>query len=319
MTPDPQELPTPAFKRALVIVNAGSGKGCAPGFPQELERLFAGAGIAAEIVLAHGGDALLQAARRGASEGFDLVVAGGGDGTQSAVASCLAHTQVVQGVLALGTLNHFAKDLHIPLKLEDAVRTLAEGVVTEVDVGEVNGRIFVNNSSLGIYPEIVRERELQRQRLGKSKWRALASATLHALRRNHGLAVRVESEDESQLRRTPFVFVGNNAYVMEGFAIGGRESLRDGVLALYMGRHGGAWALLRLAWRALTHSLAQADDFLVVTGPAFVITTRHRRLRVATDGEITLMDTPLTYRVRPRALRVVVPASVPVPSPDSAA
>src|SRR5205085_3689399 len=114
---------------------------------------------------------------------------GGGDGTQSAIASRLAGTQLVHGVLPLGTLNHFAKDLGIPLQLDEAVRTLAEGRVLEVDVGEVNGRVFINNSSLGLYPEIVRERELQQMRLGKSKWRALASASLHATEGRPAMAV----------------------------------------------------------------------------------------------------------------------------------
>ncbi|GAB3770097.1 diacylglycerol kinase family protein [Ramlibacter monticola] len=296
-----------ARTRALVLLNARSGTGCGPERGEEIAGLFARSGMEAEVVLARADEDFRSAMDRARAAGTRLVVAGGGDGTQAAVASHLAGTEGVQGVLPLGTLNHFAKDLGIPLELEDAVRTIAGGRELAVDVGEVNGRIFINNSSLGLYPEIVRERERQRMRLGKGKWRALASASLHATQRPHRIAVRIESEDGAQARRTPFVFVGNNRYTMEGFGIGERESLQGGELVLYMGRRSGRLALVQLALRALLKRLDQAGDFEVVTGAGFVISTSDPRMRVATDGEITMMDTPLHYRIRPGALRVMVP------------
>jgi diacylglycerol kinase family enzyme len=297
----------PATPRALVILNARSGTGCTRERADELRDLFATEGLQSEVVLAQGAEEMFEAVDSAEDDGFGLVVAGGGDGTQSAVASRVAGTALVQGVLPLGTLNHFAKDLGVPLKIEDAIRTLATGRVRQVDVGEVNGRTFINNSSLGLYPEIVRERELQRMHLGKSKWRALVSAALHATQRRVGMAVRVESPDDEQLRRTPFVFIGNNRYVMEGLSIGAREALDRGELALYMGKRRGRLALLQLALRALTKTLEQAEDFEMLTGPAFVVDTTGDRVRVATDGEVCMMDSPLHYRIRPRALRVMVP------------
>jgi len=301
-------MPQDDFRRqALVVLNARSGTGSGAERADELRRLFQDQGMQAEVVLAEGGDALFAAIDRARTQGTRFVVAGGGDGTQSAVASRLVDTDLVQGVLPLGTLNHFAKDLGMPLKLEDAVRALAEGEVRQVDVGEVNGRIFINNSSIGLYPEIVRERELQQLRLGKSKWRALASASLHATEGNPGIAVHIAAEDEEHLRRTPFVFIGNNRYVMEGFDIGARETLDAGELALYLGRRRGRLGLVLLALRALLRRLEQSEDFEVLAGEAFDITTHGKRIRVATDGEVTMMDTPLHYRIRPRALRVLAP------------
>jgi diacylglycerol kinase family enzyme len=294
--------------RALVVLNAKSGTGCSPERVEALRGQFADAGVQAELVLAHGGEQMFEAVDRARDTGMDLVVAGGGDGTQSAVASRLVGTPLVQGVLPMGTLNHFAKDLGIPLKIEDAVRALANGRVREVDVGEVNGRVFINNSSIGLYPEIVRERELQQFHLGKSKWRALASATLHATEGRPGMAVKVDAEGEEQVRRTAFVFIGNNRYVMEGLAIGERSTLDAGELALYLGRRRGRWALVELALRALLKRLRQDEDFEMVTGSGFVIDTTRDRIRVATDGEVTMMDTPLRYRIRPRALKVMVPS-----------
>ena len=295
----------------MVVLNARSGTGSGPEQLALLRELFALEGVAAEFVLAHGGEEMFAAIDRACARGIQLVVAAGGDGTQSAVASRLVGKPMVQGVLPLGTLNHFAKDLGVPLKLADAVRTLAKGRVLEVDVGEVNGRIFINNSSLGLYPEIVRERELQQLRLGKSKWRALASATLHATEGRPGMAVRVAADGEQQVRRTPFVFIGNNRYTMEGLAIGARESLQGGELSLYLGRRRGRLALMQMALRALTRRLRQDEDFELLTGDTFVITTTDPRIRVATDGEVCMMDTPLHYRIRPRALRVLVPPATP--------
>lgn len=294
--------------RAVAILNARSGTGCDPDHAAGIRSMFDAAGLPAEVVLAQGAEEMFAAVDRAREAGVGLVAAGGGDGTQSAIASRLAGTGTVQGVLPLGTLNHFAKDLGIPLKLQDAIRTLVDGRVLEVDVGEVNGRVFINNCSLGLYPEIVRERELQRHRLGKGKWRAFASATLHATRGRPALAVRVDSEEQQQVRSTPFLFVGNNRYTMEGFHIGVRESLQGGELALYMGRRRGRLGLLTLAMRALARRLEQAEDFETVTGTRFVISTHQERIRVGADGEVVMMDTPLHYRIRPLALRVMVPA-----------
>lgn len=300
-----------APNRALVLLNPRSGAGSGSDAREQIASLFAAAGFAAEVVLADAPGDFRAALERARAAGTRLVVAGGGDGTQAAVAAEVAGTDCVQGVLPLGTLNHFAKDLSIPLKLEDAVRTIAAGRVLQVDVGEVNGRVFINNSSLGLYPEIVRERELQRMRLGKGKWRALASATLHAMRRSNGIAVRIDSGSQEQVHRTPFVFIGNNRYTMEGLDIGARASLQGGELALYFARRRGRLVLLRLALRALVKRLDQAQDFEMLAGRAFVIATREARIRVATDGEIAMLDTPLRYRIRPGALRVMVPAAAP--------
>jgi diacylglycerol kinase family enzyme len=219
----------------------------------------------------------------------------------------MAGSGVAFGVLPLGTLNHFAKDLGIPLALDQAVRLLAGGRRAQVDVGEVNGRIFLNNSSLGLYPDMVHDREKQQRRLGRGKWLAALWASLAALRRYPFLSVRVDAGGERLARRTPFVFIGNNEYTMQGLAIGERARLDAGKLSLYVAQRPGRLGLLRFALRALTGRLASARDFDVLLSETIDIETRHRQLRVATDGEVNLMTTPLRYRVRPAALTVIVP------------
>jgi diacylglycerol kinase family enzyme len=291
-----------------VIVNSSAGTGCPPEWREQLEGQFTQAGVDAHVVVVeHGGD-ILACARQAVEDGAHTVVAGGGDGTVSAVASVLADTGVKLGVLPMGTLNHFAKDLKLPLDQQAAVAVIAAGNSLDVDVGEVNGRTFINNSSLGLYPDIVRDREQRQRRLGHSKWRALFEASVAAARRYPVLKVLLEVEGKALVRRTPFVFIGNNEYTMEGFEIGARAALNRGTLSLYVTQRMGRFGLLHLAVMALLRRLDQARDFDVLKVREFVVRTGHRRLRVATDGEVTVMETPLQYRVRPGALRVIVPA-----------
>jgi diacylglycerol kinase family enzyme len=251
---------------------------------------------------------MIAAARKAIGDGVQAVVAGGGDGTINAVASVLADSGVAFGVLPLGTLNHFAKDLGIPLAPDQAVRNVVEGKRIRVDVGEVNGRVFLNNSSLGLYPDIVRDREKQQHRLGRGKWPAAAWATVAALRRYPFLNVRLTVDGVQHARRTPFVFIGNNEYIMQGLSVGARARLDCGVLSLYVAQRPGRLGLLRFAWRALCGRLAQERDFDVMLSDKIDIETHHRHLRVATDGEVSVMATPLRYRIRPAALTVIVPS-----------
>jgi diacylglycerol kinase family enzyme len=173
-------------------------------------------------------------------------------------------------------------------------------------VGEANGRIFLNNSSLGLYPIIVRERE-KKQRLGSGKWPAFAWAAITAFRRYPFLHVRLDAGGEKFNLKTPFVFVGNNEYIMERLHIGGRARLDQGVLSVYVTNRTGRWGLVRLALRALLGRLREEKDFLALLTKEVKIETRHKRLRTAFDGEVELMHAPLQYQSRPGALRVMAP------------
>ena len=291
-----------------IIINAAAGAGRAGDGMSALEEHFRAAGVDARMVPFRPGDDLKAIAAEAAASKPAAVVAAGGDGTINAVASALVGTDVPLGVLPMGTLNHFAKDLGIPLDPAEAARTIADGRIAEVDVGEVNGLVFLNNSSIGLYPSIVRHRESQQRRLGRGKWPALVWATWTVLRRRPFLTVRLRLDEGDTLCTTSFVFIGNNQYTMEGFDIGARERLDQGRLSIYMSQRRSRLRLLLLAFRALFGRLHQAKDFEALTAQALTIETRHRKLHVATDGEVNLLDTPLEYVVRPRALRVRVPA-----------
>ena len=240
-----------------------------------------------------------------------IIVAAGGDGTVSAVAAAVAPTDKALGVLPIGTLNHFAKDLGIPLDLESAIRTVIEGEAKAVDLGQVNGRTFINNSSLGLYPQIVSRREAQQQRLARGKWAAFFWATIQAFRRFPFLDLRIELEGREIFRSTAFLFVGNNEYHIAGFNLGSRRCVDGGKLGLYLTHRTGRFGLFRLAFHALFGRVHQADDFDAFRVTEARIDTKKRRLLVALDGEVERMEMPLHYRVQPAALRVLVPRKEP--------
>lgn len=293
--------------RVIAIINAAAGKGCTDLWAANLHARLCSGGKHAEVVMCQSGADIIAATQRAVAQRANTVVAGGGDGTISAVASVLIGTDIALALLPMGTLNHFAKDLHVPLDIEHAIDIILAGHSIQVDTGEVNGRSFINNSSLGIYPDIVRDREKQQRRLGRGKWTAFAGACLTALRRYPFLKVQLSLNNAQHFRQTPFVFIGNNEYQMSGFNIGDRKTLQDGCLSLYVAQKPGRLGLLRLALHALFGRLKQASDFDILLADQLIINTRRKRMRVALDGEVTILSPPLRYRVKPLSLRVIVP------------
>jgi diacylglycerol kinase family enzyme len=290
-----------------IILNPGSGaRTDQEARQQELVGWFAERGRRATVFAATPEAPVDRQAAMAVERGCRLAVAAGGDGTVNAVASAVLGREIPLAVLPTGTLNHFAKDLGIPLELPEAVRVACEGVERAVDVGEVNGRIFLNNSSIGVYPRIVELRNRYGGR-GAAKWLAALWASLVVLRRRPFLGVRIRAEDEVVVRRTPFVFVGNNEYRMVGLRAASRDSLQDGVLAVYVMRGSHRSGVLGLAWRVFWGGVDRVDELDLLTVAEAEIETRRRRLQVSMDGEVAVLESPLAYRVRPGALRVLAP------------
>ena len=295
--------------RIAVIINSAAGAGYTTAWAEELAGKFRAGGLEPRVTLAHSGAEVVNAARHAVGDGLQTIVAGGGDGTINAVASTLIGSDTQLGVLPLGTLNHFAKDLRIPLELDQAVNIIIAGHCTRIDAGEVNGKVFLNNSSIGLYADIVSKREAEQRRWGVGKWPAFCWAMIGALRRYPFLQVRLTVEGEKHECRTPCVFVGNNEYAMDGFDIGERKRMNAGLLSVYIVRSKGRMALLRLALRAVCGRLRQAKDFQAMLTTEITIETRHAHKRVATDGEVAMLAVPLHYRIRPGALHVIVPGT----------
>ncbi len=288
-----------------VIINSGSGSVLGEETAESLCERFLEHDLRANVHLAEDGDELERIATS-AAKTADIVVAGGGDGTISAIAAEVAKAGKTLGVLPLGTLNNFSKDLAIPQDISEAVNTIATGNVKVVDLAEINGRTFINNSSIGLYPRIVLRR-VEQQRLGRGKWSAAFWATLQMVRFSPFLKVRIDLDGKSFLRKTPFVFVGNNEYEMDLYNIGRRQSLDEGELSVYFLHRGGRWGVALLLLHTVFGGLQQWEDFEGVNTDSITIQTRRKKLYVALDGEVRTIETPLVYTIRPGALKVIVP------------
>lgn len=294
--------------KVRLIVNRGGGS-----FSEEeakrLESLFEEQGVDCDLRLVEGSDLPDAFAEAAAAEGVDAVVAAGGDGTISTAAAALADSGRPFGVVALGTLNHFARDAGIPADRARAVAAIAGGVTRPVDVAEVNGRVFVNNSALGLYPFMVRVREAQQRRLGRSKRLAMLVASLRAIRHFSRRRLTIAADGDRAPIETPLLFIGNNRYETSLLALGRRERMDQGALCLYAPLARSRSHFLALTLRSLIGRLDQVRDFVNLEGlDEIEVRSPLPTLAVANDGETVTLETPLRYRIRPGALLLMVPA-----------
>ena len=290
-----------------VIINEQSGGAPRQDTSVQIQDLFTAAGVQVRLErVRHGGDVAARA-RQAATRG-DTLVAAGGDGTIGTVAGVAVERQAILGVIPTGTLNHFARDVGIPKDLAQAVHTILAGRVRQVDVGEVNGRIFVNNSSIGIYPRMVWEREKE-LRNGRRKKTAFAIAMLRTWRGYRTLVCRLTIDGTPHDVRTPFIFVGNNEYAAEGFNLGSRKTLDAERLSVFVAPDLGQFEILALPLKALIGRLETDAHFANFTAAEVSVELTRPRISVATDGEVTILRTPLHFSIRRCALRVLVPAA----------
>ena len=295
--------------RIAVIVNRGAGTVVSEGLDEEAVReIFREAGAEADVRLL-AGEEIEGAVREAVEKGAEVVVAGGGDGTIRSVASVLLGGSVPLAVLPVGTLNHFARDLGVPTDLAAAARVAVTGQPRALDVGEVNGEVFVNNSVLGFYPPVVRVRDWQREKLERGKWWATLTAAFRVLPKLPSLHVRLKADGVETDHRTRFVFVGNNEYEFNAFTYGARSRFDSGSLYLYVDKSQSRLGLLGVALLGLVRDVKRTDRFDRWQLPEFTIETRTRAVPVYLDGEVIVMNPPLRYRTRPLALRVLLPAS----------
>jgi len=294
--------------RVTVLLNRGGGAVAAdPQIADKAGKALGDAGVDADIELVSGGECAVRC-RAIAERGDELLVVGGGDGTISAAASALVGTQTKLGILPLGTLNHFARDLGIPTDLDEAAQLIARGHVRRVDVGEMNGRIFINNSAIGLYPLMVVDRDLQRRRLGRSKRVAMLVASLRTLIRfNHHRLTLTVNEDRTGRVDTPLLFVGNNEYRTDIGAAGTRERLDAGELCVFVMRKKTRRGMIAASVRALFNRM-RPDDLVRLDHVERLQVASHRsQLAVSLDGEVVRAEPPLDYKIRKQALLVIAP------------
>lgn len=235
------------------------------------------------------------------------VLIGGGDGTLSAAAGRLADTGIPMGILPMGTFNNFARDLGIPLTFEDALDALAGGRIEKIDAAEANGRLFINNLSIGFYALSVIKRNEFKKRFGLHKLLAMTIAMLAIFYRLPKVQLRLRVEGRDIRIRSPFVFVGNNRYETGSFSLGGRPSLKEGIVSLYYPKRADRWTLVKLTVRSFFGKLRDNRDLKYTLLREAVIGARRAIVTAALDGEIIRMRPPIAIKSRPACLAVLLP------------
>ena len=293
--------------RIVVLLNRGGGTVAAdPKIAAKVRNAFRAARLDAAVELVFGGDFEIRC-RAIAERGDELIVVGGGDGSISAAASALAGSKTMLGILPLGTLNHFARDLGIPADLNDAVELIAARKARRVDVAEMNDHIFINNSAIGLYPLMVIDRDLQRKRLGRSKRLAMIVASVRTLARFNHQRLTLTVNDDKERVDTPLLFVGNNDYRVDLGAPGQRESIEDGTLSVFVMRKKTRRGLIAASIRALFDRTRPDDMVRIDNVQRLRVSSWRSMLPVSLDGEVVAASPPLDYKIRRKALRVIAP------------
>jgi diacylglycerol kinase family enzyme len=297
----------------VVLMNPASGHDDADDTRATIERVLGEAGAAHEIVVLDRSlplAAQTQAAVQRARAGGAVVVAAGGDGTVNAIAQQVLGSGCTFGLVPQGTFNYFARSHGIPQEAEPAVRLLLAGRPQPVQAGLVNDKLFLVNASLGLYPELLEDREQFKQRFGRSRLVALGAAIATLAGRHPTLRLSVEQGGEQRLLRTPTLFVGNNALQMAQLGLPEAQAIEAGCLAAVVVRPVGRLEMLRLMLAGALGRLAEADNvqrfaFRRITVQPWRL--RRGRVKVATDGETTWLAPPLVFRTAPEPLLLIRP------------
>jgi diacylglycerol kinase family enzyme len=246
------------------------------------------------------------AVRERLARGVRLFIAGGGDGSVHHLIQALVHTDAHLGVIPLGTYNHFARDLGIPLDPSEALDVALDGTVRQVDTGRVNERFFINNFSIGLYPEVVARREEHGR--DYPRWKARVYAFYWAWRRFPHVTINLETEHRHEVLRTHVFMVSNNRYELERVGIEApRASLEEGRLSVYWLPHASRWLLTRYAARYLAGRVRTIPGFRSFRTARMRIGASRSQLRIGIDGELLTLPTPLIITSVPRSLLVRVP------------
>ncbi len=304
--------PADAAARPTVAVVLNRAAGALLDNPDQtasLRTLFAAVGLDPTLIPNEAGN-LPDRVRLALDSGAGTVVVAGGDGTVACAAQVLAGTGVCLGILPFGTMNLLAKDLGIPAgDTEAAMRILAAGQAREIDVGEVNGRVFLCASMLGLPARLARLRERGRGAGPAWRlWQRMARAALRAISRDARQTLELRTDREAVRLRTASLTVTVNALDDGSARLFGRARLDGGELAIYVMRSVRLGDLVRLGLRMLAGPWQR--DAAVEQGRvgSVQIDARRRAMRVMNDGEVMLLRPPLAYKIRPSALRVIAPA-----------
>lgn len=331
--------------RVLVLLNLKSGtlaNSSTQDEPDRIRQRFVSAGLEAVVEQADPAHARQQI-QRAREAGFTAIVVGGGDGTINAIANAVAETQpdaapegadLVFAVLPLGTHNHFAKEMGVPADLETAVGQIAQkivdGPIEAIAIAELNGKLLLNFSSVGLHPDLVERREVEHKQIRKipfvstvlrkfTKPLSMGVAFVRSIGNFRLLRLGIEVDGKRQIVITPAVVIGNNVHQLEVFGVSDMSVCRRDVLNVYFARVRRPIGLVRLLLAAATRQLTSMREFECLSGQTVTLYYRRPVMKVSLDGEVMRLQTPLKYRIRKAALRVVQLAGAEAAEPEVAA
>ena len=241
-------------------------------------------------------------------EGRDLIVAAGGDGTIMAVASEMRDRKAAMGVLPLGTFNFFARGLGLPQEPQEAAEAILAGRAEKMSLGTVNGQVFLNNASLGIYPSILKQREDVYERWGRYRLLAHWSVIKTFLGFQRPMRLSILADGERREFRTPLLFVARSAYQIEHYGLEGTEAINGDRFAMFVAKAEGRAGLFRLAWRLVSRRLEVGRDVTLIDAAEIEVELRQKTPLVAFDGEKARMRAPLRFEILKDAISVVMPS-----------
>lgn len=296
----------------FIVMNGGSGHNDTEQTRSTITRIFEEAGREHHFLLLDSpADLPRQAARAVelARAAGGIVVAAGGDGTLNGVAQAVLGSGCSFGVLPQGTFNLFGRVHGIPEDTDAQARALLSAHVERVQVGLVNDQVFLVNASLGFYPQVLEDREEYKRRFGRSRAVAIAAGFLTLARYRKQLRLDVEEDGRAYSLKTPTLFVGNNRLQLERIGIVEAQRLEEGTLAGVVVRPIQTRHMFVLALRGALGTLGNAENVQGFSLRKLTVSpVGKRRIKVATDGEVQWMRTPLVFRVAPHALPLLVPA-----------
>ncbi len=290
--------------KGTLLINPSSGARLAPAEMTAIEEASRAAGL--EVLQFTPSLDVAQAIRQRTSEGVRLFVAAGGDGTVHSAVQSLINTESILGVLPIGTYNHFARDLGIPLAWRDALEVAVSGATSQIDCGRANERFFVNNVSMGLYPELVARRESRGR--GYPRWKARIWAAYGTLRSYPHVTVTLETEHHHEMIRTHVLMVSNNSYDLSRIGVEApRATLKEGRLSVYWLPHLPRLSLMKFVAHYLAGRVHEAPGFRSFRTQRMRVESSRRSLHLGIDGEVFSVAMPLVITIVPKSLLVKVP------------
>lgn len=293
-----------------VLMNTSAGSQDKSAAHMVIDTVLRAAGRDVELLVAQRPRDLSKLVQQAADSRPGILVAAGGDGTLNAVATVAHARRLPFAVLPLGTFNYFARNLGISLDSAAAARVIVEGHVRRMAVGRVNGRLFLNNASIGLYRRLIEHREMHKRRFGRNRLVALLSGIVSLLREHRSYQLRLEIDGQPMMLSSLMVFFGRNALQMESLGLDEALCVARGELAVLALREVNRIELLGLALRGALARLETAENlrqYCACKVQVDWLDGRSRRIRVAVDGELVDCTLPLTIESVPDALQVIVP------------